>query len=149
MLIRSRAILSASMLLAAVSAAPGQNNGGPPNLDTRKHCQAAQSATDERVGERNATSFDSCMRSENTARERLVRDWATISAAAKAHCVQPAVFSANYMEWVSCIEMNTYVATMRKENPVAMVPSKNCPRLTWRADGSVGGADACAVLQRR
>ena len=57
------------------------------------------------------------MSSEQKAREHLIKDWSQYAAADKARCVQagPSVYLPSYIEWLTCLEMETAVKKMRQE----------------------------------
>ena len=61
--------------------------------------------------------LDVCLSSEQAAREQIVKDWATFSAADKTQCVQPSVYLPSYIEWLTCLEMETYVRKPNSASP--------------------------------
>ena len=77
--IRSRIVVAGAIVLMAASAALSKD-GGLPNLDIQKQCQKTQKATDEFTGTKNPDAFDLCVRTEQSAREKLAERWATTSA---------------------------------------------------------------------
>ena len=79
-------------------------------------------------GTETANAFDSCMNDEKAAREQLVKDWSTFSASDKTLCVHPRDYLPSYVEWLTCVEMQTEVRKMRKDQPAPMSSSPNTPR---------------------
>ena len=47
-----------------------------------------------------------CLNSEQRAREVIVKDWGTFSAADRSLCVLTEVYLPSYVEWLTCLEMN-------------------------------------------
>jgi hypothetical protein len=54
------------------------------------------------------------VKDERSAREAMVRAWVQMPASTKALCVQPMVFSASYIEWRECVEMEGHVKALEK-----------------------------------
>jgi hypothetical protein len=74
---RLRIIISGAIVLMATSAALSKDSG-LPQLDLQKQCRANQNATDALTGTKNPNAFDLCVKSEQSAREKLVARWTTI-----------------------------------------------------------------------
>jgi hypothetical protein len=87
---------------------------GVPSVDIRKTCQAAAAVmTELTTGGTAQHDVDVCLNSEQSARAQIVKDWTTYSSAGKTQCVQPSVYLPSYIEWLTCLEMETSV---RKPN---------------------------------
>ena len=114
--IRSKIVVAGAIVLMAASAALAKD-GGVPELDIQKQCQKTQIATDEFTGTKNPGAFDLCVKTEQSAREKLAERWPTTSTLDKASCVHPAVWSPSYFEWLACLDTRDYVRTMRKDHP--------------------------------
>ena len=142
--IRSRIVVAGAIVLMAASAALSKD-GGLPKLDIQKQCQKTQKATDEFTGTKNPAAFDLCVRTEQSAREKLAERWATTSALDKISCVHPAVWSPSYFEWLGCLDTRDYVRAMRKDHPELMAASKLCPIVNWQIDGSVASVVTCPL----
>jgi hypothetical protein len=72
-----------------------------PTLDVRPSCRAA--ATMGGVGGR---TFESCMQSEQSARDQLVQQWTTFAASDRNQCRDSATgFEPTYTELLTCLEM--------------------------------------------
>ena len=140
----SKIIVSGAIVLMAASAALAKGDG-VPELDIQKQCQKTQIATDEFTGTKNPGAFDLCVKTEQSAREKLAERWPTTSALDKTSCVHPAVWSPSYFEWVACLDTRDYVQTMRKDHPEPMAASKLCPIVNWQLDGSITSVVTCQL----
>jgi hypothetical protein len=100
-------IVLGSQLLTAVA-------DGVPAIDVQKTCRAAASVTSSVTIQRDV---DICASSEQRAREQMVKDWSQYAAGDKVRCVQagPKVYLPSYVEWLTCLEMETAVKKMREE----------------------------------
>jgi hypothetical protein len=100
-------ILLGSQLVTAVA-------DGVPTVDIQKTCRAAASVTSNTTTQRDV---EICVASEQKAREQMVKDWTQYAAGDKARCVQagPKVYLPSYVEWLTCLEMETAVKKMRQE----------------------------------
>jgi hypothetical protein len=113
---KSTIALTAAILLAAAGVAAAQD-ARFPNLDTQKLCRNRAKSSEEMMGDKSVASksFDTCMRSEHAAKDALVAAWKDIPPAYKASCVKPEAYSASYAEWISCLELNIDVKSLRKK----------------------------------
>ena len=91
---------------------------GVPTIDIQNTCKAAAVVT---AGPSAQTDINICLSSEQKARDQLVKDWAQYAAADKTRCVQsgPRVYLPSYIEWLTCLEMETAVKKMRQEQQKA------------------------------
>jgi hypothetical protein len=107
--------LAAAILLAATGVAAAQDRF--PNLDTQKLCRNRAKSSEEMMGDKSVASrsYDTCMRSEHAAKDALVAAWKDIPPTYKASCIKPEVYSASYAEWISCLELNIDVKSLRKK----------------------------------
>jgi hypothetical protein len=105
---KTKAVLSAAIVLGAVSAASAS---ALPSIDIQKACRAA---ADGSLGG-NVEAFDSCISDEQEAREKLAKGWTTFSARDKARCVLPAEYLPNYTEWLVCLEMERDLRKIRQQ----------------------------------
>jgi hypothetical protein len=87
---------------------------GVPTIDVQKTCRAAASVTSSVTSQRDV---EICASSEQKAREQMVKDWSQYAAGDKVRCVQagPKVYLPSYVEWLTCLEMETAVKKMREE----------------------------------
>ena len=99
-------VLGSQLLVAAAD--------GVPTIDIQNTCKAAAAVT---LGPSAQTDINICVSSEQKARDQLVKDWAQYAAADKTRCVQygPRVYLPSYIEWLTCLEMETAVKKMRQE----------------------------------
>jgi hypothetical protein len=109
-------ILLGSQLVTAVA-------DGVPTIDVQKTCRAAASVTSTETNQRDV---DICASSEQKAREQMVKDWAQYAGADKARCVQagPKVYLPSYVEWLTCLEMETAVKKIRDEQKTPATPTQ-------------------------
>jgi hypothetical protein len=100
---------------------------GVPTINIQGTCKAAAAVT---AGTSPQTDIDICMSSEQKAREQLVKDWAQYAAPDKARCVQsgPKVYLPSYIEWLTCLEMETAVKKMRLEEKTPPTTPTQSPR---------------------
>jgi hypothetical protein len=88
---------------------------GVPTVDIQKTCRAAANVTS---GSSIQTDVDICVSSEQKARETMVKDWSQYAAVDKTRCVQAGsnVYLPSYVEWLTCLEMESAVKKMRQED---------------------------------
>jgi hypothetical protein len=101
------------MALAAATvlgAASGANAVGVPSVDIEKMCRASEEA----LFGGNTATLDTCLDDEREARQRLMKHWATFALADKLRCVLPAEYLPSYVEWLTCLEMETDYRKIRK-----------------------------------
>jgi hypothetical protein len=112
---KSKIVLTAAILLFANVAAEAQDRF--PNIDTQKLCRNRAKSSEEMMGDKSVASkaFDTCIRSEHAAKDALVAAWKDIPPTYKASCIRPDVYSASYAEWISCLELNIDVKSLRKK----------------------------------
>jgi hypothetical protein len=78
-----------------------------PTVDIKETCKIAATAMLQLMGGSSLeTDQNVCLNSEQRARESIVKDWATFSAADRTLCVQTEVYLPSYVEWLTCMEMN-------------------------------------------
>lgn len=160
---KSKIVLTAAIMLGAVlagnpgtaSAAAAKDNG-PPTIDIQKTCRESSGALISLTGN-DIQDLSTCMNDEQTAREEIIKNWASYPALAKSECIKPQEYLPGYVEWQSCLEMTRDVLNMRQQQ-AASAPagsdaydqasgrrarakngSKNreCPTVQTAPDGSV------------
>ena len=99
-------VLAPHLLIAAPS--------GVPTIDIQNTCKIAAGSMTIMAGSTIQSAIESCLRSEQGARDQLVKDWATYPAVDKARCVQVKVYLPSYIEWLTCLEMERDVRALRK-----------------------------------
>src|SRR5262245_20886357 len=92
---------------------------GPPTINIEATCQASEKDLLATFGTSVKDVTVQCVKQENDALETIKKNWATYPAAAKTLCVQPGVYSASYVEWLTCLEMDVDVRRIRAENAKA------------------------------
>lgn len=107
--------LAAAILLVANGAVAAQDRF--PNIDTQKLCRNRAKSSEEMMGDKSVASrsYDTWMRSEQAAKDALAAAWKDIPPTYKASCIKPEVYSASYAEWISCLELNIDVKSLRKK----------------------------------
>ena len=99
-----------------------------PTINIDKTCQAAGGVTVSLLGAKRTVEQDVkvCLDSEQKAREQIIKDHATYSAADKKQCIRTDVYLPSYVEWLTCLEMERHVREMKQEQPppthVIMLP---------------------------
>jgi hypothetical protein len=78
-------------------------------------CRENVNALGTMLGGEISQDLSVCLMDEQSARDQLVKDWASYPAIAKERCVQPKEFLPGYLEWQVCLEMTRDVLKMRKE----------------------------------
>lgn len=116
MMAASKVFLSAALVLIA-GVAVAQDRG-LPTIDLQKRCRSSAASTMETLGDKTAEkkAFDSCMKSEQEARDALLAAWKDIPPRYKSQCIKPGVFSPSYVEWIACLELELDVKRLRSKN---------------------------------
>jgi hypothetical protein len=88
-----------------------------PTIDIQKTCQAAAGVMISLMGGTTTEQdINSCLDSEQKARDQLVKDRATYSSAHKAQCMRTDVYLPSYVEWLTCLEMERDVRQERQQD---------------------------------
>jgi hypothetical protein len=96
-----------------------------PSIDIESTCRKAAEVTVSLLGGGTARNdLQICLSSEQAAREQLLKDWSNFTEADKAQCLQPKVYLPSYMEWLTCMQMERDVRTIRGNAPP---PSPTAP----------------------
>jgi hypothetical protein len=145
MMTKPKIALTAAVILGAASAALAKDNG-PPKIDIERTCRENSGALGNLMGNGLNSDFSVCMEDEQSAREQLVKNWATYPALAKSRCIQPAEYLPSYVEWQSCIEITRDVIKMRQDQAVPTPAHSNASdQSSCRRTGSKSGD--CPVVQ--
>jgi hypothetical protein len=106
-------IVAASLVISFAAVA----QDGLPRIDTQKLCRDRGASIAEMMGTKSVDPqvFDSCVKSEQDARDALVTAWKDIPASFKGACIKPGVYSPSYAEWISCLELNIDVKNLRSK----------------------------------
>ena len=144
MLTRARTAVAAAIVLSAASASAAKD-GGPPTIDIQKTCRENIKALGTLLGGEIEQNMSVCLMDEQSARDQLVKDWATYPAIAKERCVQPKEYLPGYIEWQVCLEMTRDVLKMLKERASGTSGSSAGRRPSSRRAGAVTGE--CPVVK--
>ena len=100
--------LPITLLLAWVGTAAAQ---GVPTIDVGPSCRAAA------AGNAAPQDVDSCRRSEETARESLVKQWGSFPAADRTGCYKLTTTGTpgTYSELLTCLEMRRDARNLQKK----------------------------------
>jgi len=110
------AAVKSTMIIATLLGFMAAAQAQAPVVDIEQTCRTAASAMVRLMaGSSMENDQKACLNSEQRARESIVKDWATFSAADRALCVQTEVYLPSYVEWLTCLEMNRDVRKMRAE----------------------------------
>jgi hypothetical protein len=142
--IRSIIVISGAVVLMTATAALSKDDA-VPKIDLEKQCTKAQRVTDSLTATKNPGSFDSCIKNEQSARDKLIERWATIPASDKALCIHSTQFSPSYFEWLGCIDTRDYVRKQREKDPSSMRTSQLCPIVNWNSYGEITSVAACQL----
>jgi hypothetical protein len=89
---------------------------GVPNWDVTASCRGAAAAV---YADQSKDRLESCLNSEQHAREKLESDWSTFPAADRIRCVASIKwFEPTYTELTTCLEMYRDVKSGGGGNPV-------------------------------
>src|SRR5215472_8913084 len=98
-----------------VAALETQGRREVPTIDIQKTCQAAAGAMVSLMGgTTNEQDVNACLDSEQKARDQIIKDLATYSAADKKQCMRTDNYLPSYVEWLTCLEMERDVRKMER-----------------------------------
>ena len=106
------------MLAAPAFAAPG--DPGVPRLNVGPTCRPI-----DRADKTIQIDTERCLKSENDAREQLVRQWTDFPAADRSLCIQTATLTsmASYVDLLTCLEMKRDVAKLPADRGMRSAPA--------------------------
>jgi len=152
MLAKATATAAALIVLGSASTSLAKDGGGPPTIDIQKTCRENVNALGMSLGAEIGQDLMVCLMDEQSARDQLVKDWASYPAIAKQRCVQPKEYLPGYLEWQVCLELTRDVLKMRKENTSSTKESASSTsgssarrRASGRRNGAVTGE--CPVVK--
>jgi hypothetical protein len=166
-----RKLLATAMFCLSL-ATPGvasAESSGVPTVDIAITCRTSEKALIAIFGTETQQNFQSCMTSENTAREQIVKNWKNFPAGGRQRCVNTTGYMPSYVEWLTCLEMEQQVNELRKGAATnlattegrgaraavrARTPANNrgprigsaanpCPVVQSASDGSITSVIAC------
>jgi hypothetical protein len=118
---RANAAIIAGVITALAGVLADTARAQVPTVDVQKTCRAAAAAMVSLGSPGSTRDEEICAKSENDARERMVKDWSSYEASDRKDCIQPQGYLPSYIEWLTCIEMNKNVRDMRQRGQ-AMPP---------------------------
>jgi len=122
--------------LATPGVASAASNG-VPTADIATTCRTSERTLITIFGTGTQQNFQSCMTSENGAREQIVKNWHTYPAGARQRCVNTTGYMPSYVEWLTCLEMEQQVNQLRKQADELNKKAASTPVTT---EGRGGGA---------
>jgi hypothetical protein len=95
---------------------PAAQSDQYPVLDVAPVCHGIASQSDLEAGF-SKVDFDQCMKSEQTDRADMIKEWSTFSADDKRHCITETTMGgeASYTDLVTCMEMARDVRELHKQ----------------------------------
>jgi hypothetical protein len=85
-----------------------------PTINIKDTCRIAASVTVSLTSGTSQNDEEICVKSEEDARQQLIKDWSTYDAADRKDCVQPDVYLPSYIEWLTCFEMDRVVRQLKQ-----------------------------------
>ena len=109
------ALLALSLSAPALAAEPAV-----PRLDVGPTCRPLD-PNDKSI----RIDTERCLKTENEARDQLVRQWADFPAADRALCIQTATLTsmASYVDLITCLEMRRDVAKLPADRGLSSAPT--------------------------
>ena len=91
-----------------------------PRLDVGPTCRPLD-ASDKSI----RIDTERCLKTENDAREQLVRQWADFPAADRSLCAQTATLTdmASYVDLLTCLEMKRDIAKLPPDRGLRTAPA--------------------------
>jgi hypothetical protein len=122
-----------------------------PTIDIQKTCKAAAGVMVSLMGGTTTEQdINSCLDSEQKARDQIVKDRATYSSADKVQCMRTDIYLPSYVEWLTCLEMERDVRKMEREDQFGTGPdtgSYTLPKV--RSAINEGRTVSAGVLEAR
>lgn len=93
-----------------------------PDLAVEQNCREQAKRTDA-LGGKNGYTTDAkgCMRSENTARDKLKTEWTQFTPATRERCTAASTMGGmpSYVELLTCLEMDRDARQLEQQNRTA------------------------------
>src|SRR5262249_990804 len=87
-----------------------------PTVNIQDTCQMAASVTyGLGTGATIQNDVDICLKSENDARQQMIKNWFHFEDTDRKGCIQPTVYLPSYVEWLTCFEMNKIVRQLKQQ----------------------------------
>ena len=101
-------------------------SGAPPAIDTAAVCRNAQAAA---MSDDRQAAYDSCVRDEQDARDKLKNRWAHYTAAARGTCIADGGVAQSYVELWTCLEMQPGGSLSLQSGDREAIPPPGSPPL--------------------
>ena len=113
-------IAAAALLLTLAAPAFAAAADGVPRLNVGPTCHPI-----DRSDKTIQIDTDRCLKTENDAREQLVRQWADFPVADRSLCTQTATLTsmASYVDLITCLEMKRDVAKLPADRGLRTAPA--------------------------
>ena len=111
---------AALFLTTAAPAFASPADNGVPRLNVGPTCRPI-----DRSDKSIQIDTERCLKTENDAREQLVRQWADFPAADRTLCTQTATLTdmASYVDLITCLEMKRDVAKLPADRSLRTAPA--------------------------
>ena len=99
-----------------------------PVLNVAPVCHGISSQSSLEAGLRN-TSFDECIKGEQSDRETMIKEWSTFNADDKRHCIAETTMGgeSSYTDLVTCLEMSRDVRKLHSEERASTATQQATP----------------------
>ena len=120
----SNAAVAAALITAILVGFADTTRAQIPTINVDKTCRAAGGATVSLMG-RSTTEQDvqMCLDSEQKAREQIIKDQATYSAADKKQCIRTDVYLPSYVEWLPALKWSGTCERCGRDSHLRRTPS--------------------------
>ena len=102
-------LLAAATLIVAVA-------DGPPRANIEVTCRTSEREIRKLFGDATSVNFESCMKQQNDAFEKLRTDWETYPPGGTSRCVQTGAYMPSYVEWLACLETERDLRRIRAQD---------------------------------
>ncbi len=82
------------------------------SINIRETCRISVDLSGAAPGQR---TDDACLKSEQLARDEIVKQWTDFLTAERALCINHKVYLPSYVEWLICLQMQTEVRKLRRQ----------------------------------
>jgi hypothetical protein len=113
---------------AIYDTAPAARSDQYPVLNVAPVCHRIASQSSLEAGLRN-TSFDECMKGEQSDREAMIKEWSTFNSDDKRHCIAETTMGgeSSYTDLITCLEMSRDVRKLHSEGGTSSAAQQTSP----------------------
>jgi len=101
-------LLAAANVIVAVA-------DGPPKANIEATCRTSEREIRKLFGDTTAVNFESCMKQQDEAFEKLRVGWETYPPGDRSRCVQTRGYMPSYVEWLTCLETERDLRRIRAQ----------------------------------